>query len=295
MIPPWGVRTVATLLFSTGVALGVWGSPVVNIVAAENFYGSIAEQIGGDEVTVTSIMSDPNVDPREYGSNAENVKAVSEADLVIMNGGGYDGWMDRILSASHGSHRVILRASELAVKRLPGNERVWYSVDDIQAIGIAISKSLQELLPGKVEVFVRNDHAFQESLGPIREKMAIISGRYAGAPVGITETVCLYQAVPLGLRVLTPFEYQKAMDQGKDPPAASVEEMDSQIRQRKIRILICNDQAISSFGARLLAEAKAANIPVVGMTETMPQGETYQTWMLRQLDELRSALIAAGS
>jgi len=203
--------------------------------------------------------------------------------------------MSRILSTSPGNHRVILTALELAVKRLPENEHVWYSVDDMQAIGIAISKSLQKLVPEKAEVFARNDRAFQESLGAIREKMAIISGRYAGTPVGLTETVYQYQAVPLGLRVLTPFEYQKAMDQGKDPPAPFGEEMDDQIRQHKIRILICNDQTISSLDARVLGEARAANIPVVGMTETMPPGEKYQTWMLRQLDELRSALISAGS
>lgn len=284
-----------TLILGTTLALGALASPIIKIVAAENFYGNIAQQIGGDQVSVTSIMSDPNVDPREYESSVEDAKTVAAADLVIENGGGFDGWMDRLLSVSPKNSRVVLKAFNLAVKKLPGNEHVWYNVDNVQAVAIALSRSLQTLIPQSTDVLLRNDRVFQESLKPIREKMAVISSRYAGTPIGLTETIYLYQAVLLGLRVLTPFTFQKAIAEGRVPPTAATVETENQIRQRQIRILIYNDQTISSVTAKAQKEAMAANIPVVGLTETMPPGETYQTWTLRQLDELRSALIFTGS
>jgi zinc/manganese transport system substrate-binding protein len=268
---------------------------IINVVAAENFYGNIVQQIGGDMVNVTSIMSDPNVDPHEYESNVEDAKAIADADLVIENGGGYDDWMDKLLSASPRASRIVLKGFDLAVKKLPHNEHVWYNADNAQAMALAVSRSLQKLLPQGAAQFVKNERAFRESLGTIRQKMAQIAGRYSGTPIGLTETIFLYQALPLGLKVLTPFEFQKAIAEGNDPPADTVVEAQNQITQRKVKILVYNEQTISPIIAKAQADAKAANVPTVGVTETMPPGETYQTWMLRQLDEVRSALIAAGS
>ena len=99
----------------------------------------------------------------------------------------------------------------------------------------------------------------------------------------------------MGLKVLTPFEFQKAIAEGNDPPADTVVETENQIKEKKIRILIYNEQTVSPITTKAQADAKAANIPVVGVTETMPPGETYQSWMLRELDELRMALIDSGS
>ena len=283
------------LLFMGAAALEAQQSRVVNVVAAENFYGNIVSQIGGDAVNVTSVMSDPNVDPHEYESNVEDAKAIADAELVVENGGGYDDWMDKLLSASPDASRVVLKGFDLAVKKLPDNEHVWYNVDNVQAMASAISRSLQKLVPQSAALFARNDRAFQESLAPIRQKMAQIAGKYSGTPVGLTETIFLYQAVPLGLKVLTPFEFQKAIAEGNDPPADTVVETENQIKERNVKILIYNEQTISPITTKAQADAKAANVPIVGVTETMPPGETYQTWMLRQLDELRSALISATS
>jgi len=290
------VSFISVLLIVLGAAaLDAQASRPIKAVAAENFYGNIVKQIGGDAVTVISVMSDPNVDPHEYESNVEDAKAIAEADLVIENGGGYDDWMDKLLSASPRDSRIVLKGFDLAVKKLPDNEHVWYSVDNVQAIAIAVSRDLAKILPQQATLFTKNDRVFQESLGPIRQKMRQISARYSGTPVGLTETIYLYQALPMGLRVLTPFEFQKAIAEGNDPPADTVVETENQIKQKKVKILIYNEQTVSPITTKAQADAKAASVPVVGVTETMPPGETYQTWMLRQLDELRSALITAGS
>ncbi len=179
------------------------------------------------------------------------------------------------------------------MKKLPDNEHVWYNVDNVQAIAFAITRVLEKLHP-------------QSRVGEKQPGFPGIPGTHPGEngpdlravqghARGLTETIFLYQAVPLGLNVLTPFEFQKAIAEGNDPPADTVVETENQITQKKIRILIYNEQTVSPITTKAQNDAKASGVPIVGVTETMPAGETYQTWMLRQLDELRMALISAGS
>jgi zinc/manganese transport system substrate-binding protein len=265
------------------------------VVAAENFYGDMVRQVGGDRVSITSIMSDPNIDPHEYEASVEDAKVLARADLVVENGGGYDEWMDKLLSASPRASRVILKGFDIAPNKLPDNEHVWYSPDNAGAIAHAIARSLATALPKDAASFDKNDRAFQATLVQIKQKIEQISGRWSGTPVGLTETIFLYQTGLLGLKVLTPFEFQKAIAEGNDPPVDTVVEVENQIKERKIRILVYNEQTVSAITTKARDDAKDAHIPVVGVTETMPNGETYQTWMTRQLDEVRMALEGAGS
>ena len=264
---------VLSLLLAAGV---VFAAGPVKVVAAENFYGNIVQQIGGDAVRVTSVMSDPNVDPHEYESNVEDAVAIAGADLVVENGGGYDDWMDKLLSASPSPSRIVLKGFDIAVKKLPENEHVWYDVDNARAIADVIASSLGKLDPAHASTFKKNSRDFGRSLAQIKEKMAQIASRSGGTPVGLTETIFLYQTARLGLKVLTPFEFQKAIAEGNDPPADTVVGAETQIKEKKIRILIYNEQTVSPITTKAQNDAKAAGIPVVGVTETMPQGETYQ-------------------
>ena len=276
------------------VASSATATPRISVVAAENFYGDIVGQIGGDKVSVVSVMSDPNVDPHEYESNVEDAKAIANASLVIANGGGYDDWMDKLLSASPNASRIVLKGFDLAVTKLPDNEHVWYNIDNAATIAKAIDKALAKLDPADSAFFRRNDQTFEQSLSKIKGAIRKIAAEYRGTPIGLTETIFLYQATPLGLKVLTPFEFQKAIAEGNDPPADAVVETENQIKQKKIKILVYNEQTISPVTTKAQDDAKEANVPVVGVTETMPVGESYQTWMLRQLEEVRKALVASS-
>lgn len=262
----------------------------LKVVAAENFYGDIVSQIGGATVQVVSILSDPNVDPHEYESSVTDAKAVADADLVVENGGGYDDWMDKLLSASPKPSRTVLAGFDIAPTKLPDNEHVWYSIDNGEAIAAALAETCTRLAPSHEAEFARNLAAFRQSLKSVRDRIARIKARWAGAPVGLTETIYLYQAGPLGLTVLTPFEFQKAIAEGNDPPAEAVVTAESQVKGRKIRVLIYNEQTVSPITTRLLEEARAARIPVVPVTETMPSAMNYQRWMASQLAALEQAL-----
>jgi zinc/manganese transport system substrate-binding protein len=284
---------LAALLFliAGSAAFGASGpAKVINVVAAENFYGNIAGQLGGERVHVTSILSDPNVDPHEYESSVNDAKAVAAADLVIENGGGYDDWMDKLLSGSPSGKRVLLKAYDIAGNKLPDNEHVWYDLDNAQGIAQSISRALQKLDPADASFFSGKLKDFQQSLVKVRQKMAEIRSKWNGTPVGLTETIFLYQAKPLGLVVLTPFEFQKAIAEGNDPPADTVVLTENQVKGKKIKVLIYNEQTISPITTKLQEEAKSAGIPILPVTETMPSAMNYQNWMLSQLTTLAQAL-----
>ena len=268
-------------------------SPVgasVSVVAAENFYGDLARQLGAGHVAVTSILSDPNVDPHAYESSVQNGVAVSQAQLVIQNGAGYDTWIDKLLSASPNPERVVLVAYDLAGVKLTDNPHVWYSADNMDAIAQRITAVLEKLDSPHAADYRTALADFRKSLTPIRQKIAEIKAKYQGAPIGLTETIFLYQTGPAGLQVLTPFEFEKAIAEGNDPPAAAVISADDQITKRKIKVLIYNAQTVTPLTNNLQSEASQNGIPSVAVTETMPAGMTYQTWMLAQLNDLERAL-----
>jgi zinc/manganese transport system substrate-binding protein len=262
----------------------------IKVVAAENFYGNLASQIGGSHVVVTSILSDPNVDPHAYQSNVNTGITVSRANLVIENGAGYDDWMDKILSSVPNSNRLLLKGYDLATTHLPENEHVWYSFANVAVIAQAITADFKRLDPADAAAFDSNLQVFKLSLQPLQQKVAAINTKYHGTPVGLTETIYLYQAQPEGLNVLTPFEFEKAIAEGNDPPADTVITATNQINDHQIKVLIYNVQTITPVTTNLENLAKAKNIPIVPVSETMPAGKTYQTWMMDQLNALQAAL-----
>jgi zinc/manganese transport system substrate-binding protein len=262
----------------------------IKIVAAEDFYGNIAQQLGGNKVSVTSILSDPNVDPHEYESDVQDGIAITNANIVIENGLQYDTWMDKLLSASPNANRIVLTAGTIAPDPLPENPHVWYGIDTISAIAGAITDALIKTDPADTAFFQNNLTTFNDSLAPITAKLDEMKAQYSGTPVGLTETIYLYQTEPMGLNVLTPFTFEKAIAEGNDPSAQDVNTTDQQIAGKKIKVLIYNSQTVTPITTNLQSAAQANDIPVVPVTETMPPNDTYQTWMIDELNALEIAL-----
>jgi zinc/manganese transport system substrate-binding protein len=263
---------------------------VVKVVAAENFYGDITKQLGGNHVQVDSILSDPNADPHEYESSVQDAEAVSNADIVIENGFDYDTWMDKLLSASPNSNRVVLVMQKLAPHPLPDNPHMWYGVDNVQALAGDIVNALKQKDPNDSAYFESNLQTFDNSLQPIRQKIADIKSKFNGTPVGLTETIYLYQTEPEGLDVLTPFAFEKAIAEGNDPSADDVAKANDQITNKEVKVLIYNEQTITPITTNMQNEAKNLNIPIIPVWETMPTGKHYQSWMMGQLVDLENAL-----
>ncbi|HVN16941.1 MAG TPA: zinc ABC transporter substrate-binding protein [Anaerolineales bacterium] len=269
---------------SSGASTGL------SVVATENFYGDIAQQLGAGHISVTSILSDPNVDPHDYESTVQDGKSVSEAQLVIENGDDYDPWMDKLLSASPNPDRLVVIAADVASHKLTDNPHLWYGIDNIQDVAKAITADLKKLDAAHTADYDAALATFLKSLDPIQQKIDDIKTKFGGTPVGLTETIFLYQTGPTGLNVLTPLEFQKAIAEGNDPPADTVVTANNEVTMKQIKVLIYNVQTITPITTNLENEAKQNNIPIVPVSETMPIGKTYQSWMQGQLDALEQAL-----
>jgi zinc/manganese transport system substrate-binding protein len=260
------------------------------VVAAENFYGDIVGQIGGDHVAVTSIIVDPSVDPHEYEVSAKDGAAVANARLIIQNGLGYDSFMARLMKASPRQDRKLIVVGSLMGRKDGDNPHVWYDPATMPRLARVVAESLVELDPAHAASYRGWLRAFMVSMKQVNDEVARLKARYGGTPVGATEPVFGYMADALGLNVLTPRAFQKAIEEGEEPPAAAVAQMEDQLRNHLVKVLLYNRQTVTPITSKVQARAKQLGIPVVGVTEMEPPGKIYQQWMLGQLAQLDTAL-----
>jgi len=262
----------------------------IGVVAAENFYADIVAQIAGDHVALTSILSDPNVDPHVYESSVKDAVAVANARLVIQNGLGYDTFIDRLIAASPSRRRTLIVVARLTGHKPGDNVHLWYDPPTIPKVARAVVEFLTQADPGSAASYRDRYRLVQRSLEPLTQKIAALNARHAGTPVAATEPVFGYMAHAIGLNVLTPPAFQKPIEEGQDPPAAAVARMLDQLRTHQVKVVLYNTQTISPITVRVRQLAKEAGVPVVGVSETEPPGKSFQQWMLGQLDAVDAAL-----
>jgi len=262
----------------------------LQVVAAENFWGDIASQLGGRYVQVTAIITDPSTDPHLYESTAQNAAAISSADVVITNGLGYDEFADKLLSASPSSTRTVLTAADILHVGTGSNPHLWYDMPYVATVAAHITNSYIAKDPAHRSIYAHNLEAFNQSLqGPEAAAMRI-KQRYSGTPVAYTEPVPAYQLAAAGLGIKTPPGFAKSIEDGNEPSPADAQAMDALITDKHIKVLLYNAQATSPITEHVKTLARQYGIPVVGVTETLPAGESYQTWQQNQLQQLLQAL-----
>jgi zinc/manganese transport system substrate-binding protein len=281
---------VAVAVLTAGCGAGrASGRPLV--VASTNVYGDLAAQLGGGRVTVTSILSDPNADPHLYEPGTKTGLAVARARLVIANGLGYDAFVDKLAAASPNPHRVDLTiADALGLHGADANPHLWYDVPRLPELASAIERGLERAAPAGAASFRGRLRRFDSSLGPLERTVAAIRHAHAGEPVAYTESVPGYLLEAAGLRNVAPSAFTRALEDGSEPPPAAVAQMIDLAGQHRIRVLLYNEQAVSPISARVREAAEHAGVPVVGVTETLPRGATFQGWQLAQAKALQAAL-----
>jgi len=266
----------------------------IAVVAAENFYGDIARQIGGNGVTVVSIMNNPDQDPHLFETTPGIVRQIADAQIAIANGADYDPWMEKLLAAAPQPSRKVIVVANLVHKKAGDNPHLWYDPATMPAAAKAIAAAL-----GAADAAHRNDYAarlasFLGSLKPINDKIAAIRGKYAGAAVTASEPVFGYMAGALGLKMRNE-KFQLAVMNDTEPSARDVAAFEQDLKDHKVRVLFYNKQASSKIVQHLVELARAAKIPVVGVTETAPPDLSYQDWMLTQLNDTEKALAGPSS
>jgi len=278
-------------------AAGASGSGTkITVVVAENFWGSIAAQLGGDHVTETSIIDNPDTDPHSYEPTSADARTIAGAQLFIQNGIGYDSsWAPKLLAASPNSARAVITVGDVVGLKDGDNPHQWYSHASVYKVIDAISAAYQKADPTDATYFAAQKAIFEnQTLAQYNKLETDIKATYAGTPIGASESIVSPLADSLGLTMLTPYSFLKAISEGTDVTAADKSTIDQQIKSKAIKVYVYNSQNSTPDVAAQVAEAKAAGIPVTTVTETLsPAGDSFEQWQVAQLQNLEAALAQA--
>jgi zinc/manganese transport system substrate-binding protein len=293
---PAVIGVVAALSVSAcGLGPGSSGSGKVEVVAAENFWGSIATQVGGDHAHVTSVIVNPATDPHDYEPTPADAKGIAGAQYVIVNGAGYDAWAPKLLAANPVAGRVVLTAGDLIGKKEGDNPHMWYSPIYVERVVDKIASDLAAIDLGDASYFDERRAAYQGTgLKAYYDTINAIKTKYKGTPVGATESIFSYLATDTGLDLISPPDYLKAISEGTDPSPADKATVLKQINGKMIKVFVFNSQNSTPDVQAVIQQANAHAIPVMTVTETLaPANATFQAWQVKELRALQAALAKA--
>jgi len=266
---------------------------VIQVVAAENFWGSLIQQLGGTHVNVTSIVTDPNADPHEYESNAGDARAVANANLVIVNGVGYDEWALKLISADYNPNQTVLNVGENLGIANGSNPHLWYNPTYVNVTVKQMYLDLVKIDPADAGYYKQRYEALNASLAQVDGRMSQIKQQFGGTKVASTESIFVYLANATDLDLISPPAFMNAVSEGNDPPAQSISEFQNQLESGNVSVLVYNEQTVTPLTQQMKQIAAQYNVSTVGVTETIqPPNTSYQVWMNAQLIELQNALNA---
>lgn len=273
------------------------GAGRLRVVAAENFWGSIARQLGGERVAVSSIIVNPDTDPHSYEPTAADARTLAGARLAIVNGIGYDDWAPKLLAASPaegGAGRVVLNVGQALGLQAGDNPHQWYSPASVKRVVGEIVADYDRLDPAHAAYYAERARAFQtDALARYDQLRAQIRARYAGTPVGYSESIFRPLGEDLGLRLMTPYSFAKAIAEGGEVSAQDKRTVDRQAERREIAVWVFNSQNVTPDVQRVNEIARAHGVPIATVTETLaPAGDTFEQWQAAQLEGLKRALEA---
>jgi zinc/manganese transport system substrate-binding protein len=293
------MKTVSGFALAFLLALGLMASNAnaadpIKVVAAENFYGGVAQQIGGAEVEVVSVLNNPDQDPHLFETSPAVARKLSAAQIVIYNGADYDPWMPKLLTAAPHEGRVAIVAADLVHKKAGDNPHLWYDPATMPAIAKALALALSKADPAHAAEFQARLATFIASLKPLDDKINEVKRKYSGQPVTASEPVFGYMAEALGLSMRNE-KFQLSIMNSTEPSASDVAAFERDLKEHKVRVMFYNKQASDKIVQHLVAIARAAKIPVVAVTETQPPGVSFQDWMLGELSDTEKALTGPNS
>ena len=261
----------------------------INIIAAENFYGDIARQIGGNNVNVSSILFSPDQDPHLFEASTSTAIAITKAQVVIYNGIGYDSWMIKLLSSTPNPKRKIIIVSTLAHRHDGDNPHIWYDPATMRTLAHQLSTTFSAINPGKAKYYQKNLEHFLASMSAITNKISIIRKIHPNVSVTATEPVVNYLTDALGFQMRN-LRFQLSIMNSAEPSVSDVAAFQNDLKNHRVRILFYNKQATSPIAGNMQSIAKQYKIPVIGVTETEPGGELYQNWIMNLLNKIEETL-----
>jgi zinc/manganese transport system substrate-binding protein len=262
------------------------------VVAAENFWGSIAAQLAGDRASVTSLIVDPDTDPHSYEPTAQDARTLAGAQMAIVNGIGYDNWAPKLLAASPLEGRVVLDVGDALALHAGDNPHQWYAPASVRRVVARIAAGYDRLDPRDAAYFAARRRVFERrGLARYDALRREIRRRYEGVAVGYSESIFQPLGEDLGLKLVTPYGFARAIAEGTDVTAQDKQTVDAQVRQRRIAIWVFNSQNVTPDVQRVNELARRSRIPIATVTETLsPASDSFQQWQVAELEGLARAL-----
>ena len=293
------MRPVKLWLFGFFYAVLAFGmtpaeAAALKVVAAENVYGDVARQIGGPAVEVASVLNNPDQDPHLFETSPAVLRQLADAQVVIYNGADYDPWMPKLLAAASRPGRVTIVAAELTGKRAGDNPHLWYDPTTMPAVARAMADAFAKADPAHAGDYQARLATLLAALKPIDDKVDAIGKKFAGTPVTASEPVFGYMASALGLAMRND-RFQIAIMNDTEPAARDVAAFERDLKEHRVRVMFFNAQASDKIVQHLVALARDNKVPVVGVTELVPPGQSFQSWMLNELNETEKALAGPNS
>jgi zinc/manganese transport system substrate-binding protein len=262
----------------------------VRVAAIERVYGDLTRQIGGDDVDVTTLLDSPTADPHEYEPTTLDAETISEADVAIENGLGYDAFADKLIAASPNAARTVLNAGTLGGHRLGDNPHVWYEMRTLRRVVDAIGAELAKRKPAHAGTIARRTRAIDAWIDGLAARLRAVGKQHAGTPVAITEPVFDYILQAASLDIATPKSFSHAIEEGNDPAPQDVDTMQALLSGRHVKAFVYNSQTVETSTTNLLATARSAGVTIVPVTETLPANTSTQNWMDGEVSALVRAL-----
>jgi zinc/manganese transport system substrate-binding protein len=264
---------------------------LIQLVAAESFYGELAKAVGGERVKVTSVLEGPDVDPHNYEPSAETAKKVNDAHIILYNGIGYDEWMKKLIKAnSKGANQVIIAVgSDLLGKQDGDNPHVWYDPSTMPKLADMLAAKLAELDPNQANAYKTRAEHYKTSLAPIADLVKSVK-QSTSTDIAVSEPVFDYMAEALQFKTIVP-KFALAVEEETDPSPGDVAKLQTAIKTKAIRFFVQNTQVQSPIVRNMSDLAKQNQIPIVQVSETEPHGQNYVQWMTGILNQIQAALM----
>jgi len=272
---------------------GAGGTGVPTIVASTDVWGSVAKAVAGDRATVTSIINSASADPHSFEASPADAAAITDASLVVYNGGGYDQWVDDVLKTHPDVASIdaysLLDATALG-EPTPANEHVFYDLGTAKAVATELAARLATTDPGHAGDYTSNAEAFNRKADAVQQTEKAIRTAHPGAAVVATEPVAHYLLIAAGVTDKTPKGFTSAIEQDTDPAPVDVAAMLDLITARQVAAVLINQQTATAVTRQIQAAAESAGVPIVDVGETLPAGSDYLGWQRDTANRLAAAL-----
>lgn len=260
----------------------------IEVVASVNQWGTVAKTLGGDNVNVTSIINSTNVDAHDYEPTTSDIAKLQKAQVIIVNGAGYDAWA---VKAAQSAKATVVNAAEVGGVKDGDNPHIWFSADVRKAMAQAITDAYAKADSAKKSDFDKLNDQWMTEEGNVEGKIVEVKQKSDGLAYAATESVASYLAEDMGLADATPSGYAQATANESEPTPTDIKQFTDALKAGEIKLLVVNTQEESELTGKITNAAKSANVPMVNLTEQMPeQYDSLTAWMESLVDAFSKAI-----